>query len=156
MKADIDLQVAIDDHDGIPDLNTLSKWAVTALETGGRYEDAELTVRIVTPDEIRTLNREYRHLDRPTNILSFPFECPPEVKLPLIGDLVICMEILKKEAVEQRKTLDEHFAHLIVHGCLHLIGYDHIESVDAAVMEPLEIKALAALGYDNPYRDDEF
>ena len=72
-----------------------------------RHEDAELTVRIVTPDEIRTLNREYRHLDRPTNILSFPFECPPEVKLPLIGDLVICMEILKKEAVEQRKTLDE-------------------------------------------------
>lgn len=156
MKADIDLQVAIDDHDGIPDLNTLSKWAVTALETGGRHEDAELTVRIVAPDEIRTLNREYRLLDRPTNILSFPFECPPEVKLPLIGDLVICMEILKKEAVEQRKTLDEHFAHLIVHGCLHLIGYDHIESADAAVMEPLEIKALAALGYDNPYRDDEF
>jgi probable rRNA maturation factor len=155
MKADVDLQVAVEDAGGIPEASTLEKWAEAALEAGGRSEDAELTVRVVGEDEIHALNRDYRHVDRTTNILSFPFECPPEVKLPLIGDLVICMSVLRREAKEQNKTLDEHFAHLVVHGCLHLIGYDHIEPADAAVMEPLEIKALAALGYDNPYRDDE-
>lgn len=155
MKAEVDLQVAIDDAGGIPDVGTLERWAEAALEAGGRKEDAELTVRVVSEDEIHALNRDYRHVDRPTNILSFPFECPPEVSLPLIGDLVICMSVLRREALEQHKTLDEHFAHLVVHGCLHLIGYDHIESADAAVMEPLEVKALSALGYDNPYRDDE-
>ncbi len=155
MRADVDLQVAIEDREGIPSVETLGRWAEAALEAGGRRDDAELTVRVVDEDEIHDLNREYRHVDRPTNILSFPFECPPEVRLPLIGDLVICMSVLRREAKEQRKTLDEHFAHLVVHGCLHLIGYDHIEPQDAAVMEPLEIKALAALGYDNPYRDDE-
>ncbi|MGN0909259.1 MAG: rRNA maturation RNase YbeY [Succinivibrio sp.] len=155
MKADIDLQVAIPDSAGIPDPRVLERWAEAALEAGGRHDDAELTVRVVDEDEIHALNREYRHVDRPTNILSFPFECPPEVSLPLIGDLVICMGVLRREALEQRKTLEEHFAHLVVHGCLHLIGYDHIEPADAAVMEPLEIKALAALGYANPYRDDE-
>ena len=155
MKAEVDLQIAIDEREGIPDEATLERWAEAALEAGGRHEDAELTVRVVSEDEIHALNRDYRHVDRPTNILSFPFECPPEVKLPLIGDLVICMGVLRREASEQHKTLDEHFAHLVVHGCLHLIGYDHIEPADAAVMEPLEVKALAALGYDNPYRDDE-
>ena len=75
--------------------------------------------------------------------------------MPLIGDLVVCLKVLKREALEQHKSVEEHFAHLIVHGCLHLIGYDHIEPSDAQVMEPLEIKAVQALGYDNPYKDDE-
>lgn len=155
MKADVELQVATVDQEGIPTEETLEKWAQTALEIGGRNTDAELTVRIVGCDEIRALNGIYRHKDKPTNILSFPFECPPEVDLPLIGDLIVCLEVLKKEAAEQKKTVEEHFAHLIVHGCLHLIGYDHIEETDAKIMEPLEVKAVKALGYDDPYKDDE-
>ncbi len=155
MKAEVELQIATVDQEGIPTEETLVKWAQRALETGGRDKDAELTVRIVEKDEIKALNGIYRHKDSPTNILSFPFECPPEVDLPLIGDLIVCLEVLKKEALEQKKSVEEHFAHLIVHGCLHLIGYDHIEDDDAKIMEPLEIKAVMALGYDNPYKDDE-
>ncbi|MDY6323344.1 MAG: rRNA maturation RNase YbeY [Succinivibrio sp.] len=155
MQARIDLQIALKDPKGVPELPALERWAQKALEIGGRQEDAELTVRIVSSHEIRELNRDYRKVDRPTNILSFPFECPPEVKLPLIGDLVICLEVTAREAKEQHKTLEEHFAHLIVHGCLHLLGYDHIKPEDAQIMEPLEIKAVEALGYDNPYKDDE-
>ena len=155
MKAEVELQIATVDQEGIPTEETLAKWAQTALEIGGRKTDAELTVRIVQSDEIQALNGIYRHKDSPTNILSFPFECPPEVDLPLIGDLVVCLAVLKKEALEQGKSVEEHFAHLIVHGCLHLIGYDHIDAEDALVMEPLEVKAVMALGYDNPYKDDE-
>ena len=155
MKTEVELQLAVVDREGIPAEDTLAKWAGQALETGGRTADAELTVRVVEPDEIQHLNGIYRHMDKPTNILSFPFECPSEVDLPLIGDLVVCLKVLKREALEQHKSVEEHFAHLIVHGCLHLIGYDHIEPSDAQVMEPLEIKAVQALGYDNPYKDDE-
>ena len=92
-------------------------------------------------------------LPSPTNILSFPFECPDVVDLPLLGDLVICDEIVRKEAKAQDKTYKEHFAHLIVHGCLHLLGYDHIEAKDAAKMEPLEVKIITKLGYPDPYGD---
>lgn len=155
MKTDVELQVAVVNQEGIPDEETLAKWAQKALEIGGRTTDAELTVRVVEPDEIQHLNGIYRHMDKPTNILSFPFECPEEVELPLIGDLIVCLKVLQKEALEQHKSIEEHFAHLIVHGCLHLIGYDHIKDEDAAVMEPLEIKAVEALGFDNPYKDDE-
>lgn len=155
MKTDVELQVAVVNQEGIPDEETLAKWAQKALEIGGRTTDAELTVRVVEPDEIQHLNGIYRHMDKPTNILSFPFECPEEIELPLIGDLIVCLKVLQKEALEQHKSIEEHFAHLIVHGCLHLIGYDHIKDEDAAVMEPLEIKAVEALGFDNPYKDDE-
>ena len=110
---------------------------------------------MVKAEEIRELNANYRHIDKSTNILSFPFESPAGIDLPLIGDLVICFDVLKREALEQHKTIEEHFAHLIVHGCLHLIGYDHIEPEDAHIMEPLEIQAVMRLGYDNPYKDDE-
>ena len=156
MEVYIDLQNTCEDLNELPSLEKLTLWAKTALLTGGRNLDSELTVRMVTADEIKELNSTYRHIDKSTNILSFPFECPEGLDLHLIGDLVICFDILKKEAIEQHKTLEEHFAHLIVHGCLHLIGYDHIEPSDALIMEPLEIKALAQLGFDNPYKDDEF
>lgn len=156
MNVEVELQIATVDQDGIPTEETLKKWAKVALETAGRTEDAELTVRVAMSDEIQHLNGIYRGIDKPTNILSFPFECPPEVKLPLIGDLVVCLAVLKREALEQHKSIEEHFAHLIVHGCLHLIGYDHIKPEDASVMEPLEIKAVQALGFDNPYKDDEY
>ena len=158
MQVIIDLQIATDEPlDSYPSLELMTKWATVALKTGGRTKDSEITIRMVDSDEIHQLNSTYRHVDRPTNILSFPFELPEGVDdLPLLGDLVVCKEVLERECKEQNKTLEEHFAHLIVHGCLHLIGYDHIEEEDAKEMEPLEIKALSELGYDNPYKDDEF
>lgn len=151
MKVSIDLQIATENTANLPDISTLEKWSMAALEAAEYRKDAELTVRMVDEDEIHTLNRDYRQVDRPTNILSFPFECPKEVFIPLIGDLVICRSILEREAIEQKKTFLEHFAHLVVHGTLHLIGYDHIEPEDAIIMEPLEIKALQSLGYPDPY-----
>lgn len=153
MEVNIDLQIATDEPlESYPSLEKMTLWAKTALITGGRTKDSELTIRMVDSAEIHELNKTYRHVDRPTNILSFPFEMPEGIEeLPIIGDLVICKEVLERECIEQNKTLEEHFCHLIVHGCLHLIGYDHIDECDAQVMEPLEIKALAELGFKNPY-----
>lgn len=158
MQVIIDLQIATDEAlESYPSLELMTKWATVALKTGGRNKDSEITIRMVNTEEIHQLNSTYRHVDRPTNILSFPFELPEGVEdLPLLGDLVVCKEVLERECKEQNKTLEEHFAHLIVHGCLHLIGYDHIEEEDAKEMEPLEIKAMEELGYDNPYKDDEY
>ena len=158
MQVIIDLQIATDEAlESYPSLELMTKWATVALKTGGRKKDSEITIRMVNSEEIHQLNSTYRHVDRPTNILSFPFELPEGVEdLPLLGDLVVCKEVLERECKEQNKTLEEHFAHLIVHGCLHLIGYDHIEEEDAKEMEPLEIKAMEELGYDNPYKDDEY
>lgn len=158
MQVIIDLQIATDEAlESYPSLELMTKWATVALKTGGRNKDSEITLRMVNSEEIHQLNSTYRHVDRPTNILSFPFELPEGVEdLPLLGDLVVCKEVLERECKEQNKTLEEHFAHLIVHGCLHLIGYDHIEEEDAKEMEPLEIKAMEELGYDNPYKDDEY
>lgn len=158
MQVIIDLQIATDEAlESYPSLELMTKWATVALNTGGRNKDSEITIRMVNSEEIHQLNSTYRHVDRPTNILSFPFELPEGVEdLPLLGDLVVCKEVLERECKEQNKTLEEHFAHLIVHGCLHLIGYDHIEEEDAKEMEPLEIKAMEELGYDNPYKDDEY
>ena len=158
MKVIIDLQIATDEAlESYPSLETMTKWATVALKTGGRTKDSEITIRMVDSKEIHELNATYRHVDRPTNILSFPFELPEGIEdLPLLGDLVVCKEVLERECKEQNKTLEEHFAHLIVHGCLHLLGYDHIEEEDAKEMEPLEVKAMAELGYENPYKDDEF
>ncbi|MCI6906039.1 MAG: rRNA maturation RNase YbeY [Succinatimonas sp.] len=156
MQVDIDLQFATKEPiENFPTLEKITLWATTALEIGGRKADSEITVRMVDSDEIHELNNHYRHVDRPTNILSFPFELPEGVDdLPLLGDLVICKEVLERECKEQNKTLEEHFCHLIIHGCLHLLGYDHIEDVDAQEMEPLEIKALAKLGFKNPYEEE--
>ena len=157
MQVTIDLQIATDEPlEAYPSVETITRWAEVALTCGGRKADSEITVRMVNTEEIHYLNRTFRHVDRPTNILSFPFELPEGVDdLPLLGDLVICKEVLERECREQHKTLEEHFAHLIVHGCLHLLGYDHIEEADALKMEPLEISAVEALGFENPYRDDE-
>ena len=156
MKVSIDLQIATEETlKDYPSLEKMELWAQTALTEGGRTQDSELTIRMVDSEEIHELNRDYRNVDRPTNILSFPFELPEGVDdLPLLGDLVICKEVLERECKEQNKTLEEHFCHLIIHGCLHLLGYDHIEDVDAQEMEPLEIKALAKLGFKNPYEEE--
>ncbi len=156
MQVAIDLQFALDNPDpALPDEATITTWAHAALSAARHEIDSEITVRFVESAEIQTLNREYRHIDKPTNILSFPFECPPEVQLPLLGDLIICPEVLHREAAEQGKSVTEHCAHLIVHGCLHLLGYDHITDDEAAVMEALETQIVMTLGFADPYLSEK-
>jgi len=117
--------------------------------------EAEVTVRVVDEAESQQLNFDYRQKDKPTNVLSFPFQCPPGIELPLLGDLVICAEVVATEAAEQGKPLASHWAHMVVHGCLHLLGFDHINDADAEQMEAEEIQILQQLGISNPYLLDE-
>ena len=113
---------------------------------------AEISVRLTDDAEVQALNRQYRHKDKPTNVLSFPAaELPAGPERPL-GDLVICPDVLRAEAREQRKSLRAHWAHLVVHGTLHLVGYDHEDCADADRMERREIAVLRRLGFPNPYR----
>ncbi|MDQ8038958.1 MAG: rRNA maturation RNase YbeY [Rickettsiella sp.] len=133
----------------IPTRYYLQRWINKALIN--RTSLTNITLRIVNKKESIYLNETYRHKRGPTNILSFPFEPPPDVYSPLLGDLVICAELVNKEAKQQQKTRLAHWAHLIIHGCLHLIGYDHILSKEALKMETLEIQLLEELGYENPY-----
>ncbi len=116
--------------------------------------DAEVTIRIVDETESQQLNFDYREKDKPTNVLSFPFQCPPGIELPLLGDLVICAQVVAREAQEQQKTLHAHWAHMVVHGSLHLLGFDHINDADAEEMEAEEIQILQELGFANPYLID--
>lgn len=128
-------------------------WVAAALK--GRRPEAELSLRIVDEDESQQLNRQYRGKDKPTNVLSFPADLPADLDLPLLGDLVICAPVVAHEAEEQHKALAAHWAHMVVHGTLHLLGYDHIEDADAEVMEKLEIGLLAGLGYGDPYTEQD-
>ena len=116
--------------------------------------DAEVTIRIVDEAESQQLNFDYREKDKPTNVLSFPFQCPPGIELPLLGDLVICAQVVAREAAEQGKTLQAHWAHMVVHGSLHLLDFDHINEDDAEEMEAEEIQILHDLGFSNPYLID--
>ena len=112
-----------------------------------------LTLRLTSSEEIQILNQEFRGKDKPTNVLSFPFEMPSEITLPerLLGDIAICPEIVMKESLEQNKNYTHHFAHMVVHGVLHLLGYDHEEEDEAKIMESLEIELLAKIQIPNPY-----
>ncbi|MGL4679992.1 MAG: rRNA maturation RNase YbeY, partial [Plesiomonas shigelloides] len=109
------------------------------------------TIRIVDEEESHHLNLTYRGKDKPTNVLSFPFEAPPGIELPLLGDLIICRQVVEAEAVEQQKELSAHWAHMVVHGSLHLLGYDHIEDEEAEEMESLETEIMQEMGYPDPY-----
>ncbi|NYZ63710.1 rRNA maturation RNase YbeY [Luteimonas deserti] len=138
---------------GVPAAATFRRWAGAAL--AGRIREADLAIRIVGEDEGRALNRHYRGKDYATNVLSFPAELPeglPEgVRLPLLGDLVLCAPVVAREAAEQGKTLNAHYAHLTVHGVLHLLGWDHDNTAEAEAMEQLEREILAGLGVGDPY-----
>ncbi|MCK9140133.1 rRNA maturation RNase YbeY [Haemophilus influenzae] len=145
----VDLQIATENIEGLPTEEQIVQWATAAVQPEGN--EVEMTVRIVDEAESHELNLTYRGKDRPTNVLSFPFECPDEVELPLLGDLVICRQVVEREAVEQDKPLMAHWAHMVVHGCLHLLGYDHIEDDEAEEMESLETQIMQGLGFDDPY-----
>ncbi|MCL1123823.1 rRNA maturation RNase YbeY [Shewanella surugensis] len=147
----LDRQVAIDETPDLPNQTSLALWVNTVLD--GRMEEAELTIRIVGNEESQQLNFDYRGKDKPTNVLSFPFEAPPEIELPLLGDLIICAPVVAQEANAQNKTLQAHWAHMVVHGCLHLLGYDHIDDAEAEEMESLETQIITQLGFANPYQE---
>jgi len=153
MDIELDLQNALAPGEsealGVPDEAQFGQWVDAAL--AGRRDEAQLTIRITDEVEIQELNVTYRGKDKPTNVLSFPFEAPPGVEIPLLGDIIICARVVADEAVEQGKPLQAHWAHMVIHGTLHLLGYDHIQEADAEEMEGLEIELLAGLGYANPY-----
>jgi len=135
--------------EGQPTLEQFQCWVDAAL--AGYPQNTELVIRIVDEQESAELNQQYRHKQGPTNILSFPIDLPDGVELDLLGDLVICAPVLEREALQQHKNLADHWAHIIVHGVLHLLGYDHIEDSDAEQMEALEINILNTLNIKNPY-----
>ena len=133
--------------DGVPSRPQFRAWARAALNADG-MRGGQITLRLVEADEGQTLNRDYRGKDYATNVLSFPYEIAPMV----IGDLAICHPVVVREAAEQGKTLEAHYAHLVVHGVLHLQGYDHeTGEADAARMEDKEREILASLGFADPY-----
>ncbi|PPU41086.1 rRNA maturation RNase YbeY [Xanthomonas arboricola] len=138
---------------GLPSAVSFRKWVAAALK--GRIREADLAVRIVDEKEGCSLNHHYRGKDYATNVLSFPAELPeglPKgIKMPLLGDLVICAPVVAREAAEQGKSLAAHYAHLTVHGALHLLGWDHEDDKEADAMEQLERDILADLGIDDPY-----
>jgi metalloprotein, YbeY/UPF0054 family len=142
---------------GLPAAVSFRRWVAAALD--GRIREADLAIRIVDAKEGRALNRHYRGKDYATNVLSFPAEVaegvklPKGVKMPLLGDLVLCAPVIAREAREQGKPLNAHYAHLTVHGALHLLGWDHEDECDAECMEKLEREILAGLGIDDPYRE---
>jgi len=151
---ELDLQNALQSAPaGLPDEAQLQRWVEAVLEAcGPERETSQLTIRLVEEAEIQELNRTYRHKDKPTNVLSFPFEAPPGVEIPLLGDIIICASVVAQEATEQGKPLEAHWAHMVIHGTLHLLGYDHLEDEEAEQMEGLEIALLGGLGYADPYQ----
>jgi len=158
MNATVDLQIACTEKK-LPSLKQFQLWVDAALamaykrssDKANDHRQDELSIRLVDIEESQSLNHQFRHKDKPTNVLSFPFELPPGVELNLLGDLVICADIVKNEAKNQQKQDFHHWAHMVIHGCLHLLGFDHINDSDATQMESLEIEILATLDIDNPY-----
>lgn len=151
----IDIQNATDEPLPLSEeqLNSLASLALKDQQT-----DAELTIRLVTPEEMIDLNHTYRKQNKTTNVLAFPCSLPEGIELdcPLLGDVIICPEVLLEEAKQHNKSLEEHWALIIIHGVLHLLGYDHIEDKDALIMQAIEVKLLAELGYANPYDLEDY
>jgi probable rRNA maturation factor len=136
---------------GVPAPRSFRRWIELALNGAKRKRATEINVLITNAETGRALNRDFRGKDYATNVLSFPTELPPGVKSPLIGDLAICAPVVAREAAEQGKRLRDHYAHMVIHGTLHLLGYDHIDEHEAGRMEALETRLLASLGIADPY-----
>ena len=149
----VDVQIA-SEADGIPSPDQIRRWVAYAAAAEASAPAAEISVRVVDESEMQALNRDYRDQDRPTNVLSFPagaVEGLPEDATRTLGDIVVCATIVEREAAEQSKALADHWGHMLVHGVLHLLGYDHMTGVEAEAMEGLERTILAGLGIADPY-----
>ncbi len=145
----LDLQIACKYRSGLPTEADFQRWLEAVLS---RFQKkSEITIRLVDDTESRELNFRYRGKNQATNVLSFPFECPAAIDIPLLGDLVICRQQVEREAAEQNKTTHAHWAHMVIHGSLHLLGFDHIMDEDAEKMESLETEIMQTLGYPDPY-----
>jgi probable rRNA maturation factor len=150
MTIDIDIQRICPSSDSPSDTD-IHLWVQAAL--GQREDCTELSIRIVSKSEIAALNHQYRGNQGATNVLSFPFDAVVPVPLPLLGDLVICASVVSEEASQQGKMPQAHWAHMVIHGVLHLLGYDHVKDEQAQIMEQLETDILLSLGYPAPYTE---
>ncbi|MGF1528072.1 MAG: rRNA maturation RNase YbeY [Candidatus Competibacterales bacterium] len=139
----------------LPSTAAFEGWVAAALLAVDYPRAVELTVRIVGEAEGAALNQTYRHQVGPTNVLAFPLHLPADVTQDYLGDIAICAPLVSREAAAQGKALEAHWAHLVVHGTLHLLGYDHDTDSRAAAMEALESRIISSLGHRNPYGDDE-
>jgi probable rRNA maturation factor len=153
MNIDLDLQIASHTAEDIPVLNDFLQWVTLVLKNYYK-QDAELTIRIVNEIEMAHLNEDFRGKSGTTNVLTFPFEPHPNLQLPILGDIVICAPVITREAKEQDKELRSHWAHITIHGCLHLLGFDHIDEKEAEEMESIEINLMHQLGFSNPYGEN--
>lgn len=147
MSIDVDIQTACEEP--TPDKDTFRRWLNAVLEE--EHADAELCLRLVSCEEMSNLNKTYRGKSSTTNVLAFPANLPSDVDSRLLGDIVICAEVVNREAEEQHKTSEAHWAHMVVHGTLHLLGYDHVARNDARLMESRETDILRQLDFDCPY-----
>ena len=152
MNLSIDIQMACPSEDA-PDEDSIKRWASAAIRD--ERDISELNLRIVDEIESAEFNQQYRGKSGATNILSFPFDAVTPEPLPILGDLVICAPVVNREAAEQHKTLPAHWAHIIVHGVLHLLGYDHIDDNDAEQMEALETAIMLKLDFPPPYESTQ-
>jgi probable rRNA maturation factor len=153
VKLHVDIQTA--SVEAVPTENDICRWIAVALHGRAMLEQVEVSVRLVDIDEMTQLNETYRGKTGATNVLSFPADLPAELAIPLLGDIVICAPVVRAEAAQQGKTESAHWAHMTIHGTLHLLGYDHIEEEDAAIMEALESSILSELDYACPYDDNQ-
>ena len=151
MKLQLDIQR--ESAEPVPDESELRRWVFAAL-AGQREAGTEISLRLVDEAEMSQLNQTWRGRQGPTNVLSFPADLPEGLDLPLLGDIVVCVPVVRREAAEQAKALEAHWAHMLVHGTLHLLGYDHVNDNDAEIMEALESRILGTLNYPCPYRGD--
>ena len=147
----VDIQNVYEGNAFIPNTQQLQLWVKKALPED--KQDSEITIRIVEQEESQALNSEYRQKDKPTNVLSFPSDLPDFIEEPYLGDLIVCADVVAYEASDQKKSDEAHWAHMVIHGTLHLLGYDHTNDDDAEIMESHEKELLKELGYDDPYAE---